>query len=225
MNMEVPKRIFCFWTDDNPLTQNRLEGLKSMRENLGVPIEFLDKKGIEGRILPEAPLHPAYKYLSATHKSDYLRCYFMHFYGGGYADIKFYTRENNWRDCFDYINRHPEMEILGTRESLTGGRRPIYNTKDGAARLLVCGFFICRPRSWFTGEWYRRMLAKMDAKKDALKKHPARSPTERSPEYPMRWVELHGLIFHDLLFETSFLNPEKVGFGLIHGRDETKKYR
>ena len=34
-------------------------------------------------------LHPAYTYLSFTHRADYLRCYFMHHYGGSYSDIKY----------------------------------------------------------------------------------------------------------------------------------------
>lgn len=34
------------------------------------------------------PLHEAFSYLSLTHKADYLRCYFMHYFGGGYTDIK-----------------------------------------------------------------------------------------------------------------------------------------
>lgn len=39
-------------------------------------------------ILKDAPLHPSYSFLSGVHRSDYLRCYLMHHYGGGYSDIK-----------------------------------------------------------------------------------------------------------------------------------------
>ena len=39
-------------------------------------------------VLPDAPLHKGYEYLTTMQKVDYTRGYFMHFYGGGYADIK-----------------------------------------------------------------------------------------------------------------------------------------
>jgi hypothetical protein len=59
--------------------------------------------------LPEYPLHPAFKYLSYVHKSDYLRSYFMHFYGGGYADIKKYSSNNNWKECFNLLNSNTDI--------------------------------------------------------------------------------------------------------------------
>lgn len=42
--------------------------------------------------------------MSNVHKSDYLRSYFMNFYGGGYADVKIYSQDNNWRACFGMMN-------------------------------------------------------------------------------------------------------------------------
>ena len=39
-------------------------------------------------ILKDHPLHPAYEFLSETHRCDILRTYFMYHYGGGYSDIK-----------------------------------------------------------------------------------------------------------------------------------------
>lgn len=39
-------------------------------------------------ILPEYPLHKAFEFLSAVHKSDYLRSYLLYHYGGGYSDVK-----------------------------------------------------------------------------------------------------------------------------------------
>jgi hypothetical protein len=38
----VDKRIYCFWTGDNPITENRIIGLDSMKQNLGVEIDFID---------------------------------------------------------------------------------------------------------------------------------------------------------------------------------------
>lgn len=44
--MEVQRKIYCFWTGTNPITPNRIKGLETMRENLGVEVEFLDANGI-----------------------------------------------------------------------------------------------------------------------------------------------------------------------------------
>ena len=129
-NRRVDEKIYCFWTDDNPLTPNRLKGIETMRENLGVQLEFLDKNGIEERILPDDQLHPGYKYLSSVHKSDYLRCYFMHHFGGGYADIKLYSKDNNWRECFSLINSNKDIEVIGKAENINVLAYGIPHTKS-----------------------------------------------------------------------------------------------
>lgn len=38
--------------------------------------------------VPEEPIHKAFEFLSLIHKSDYLRCYLLYHYGGGYTDVK-----------------------------------------------------------------------------------------------------------------------------------------
>jgi hypothetical protein len=72
-------RLFCFWTGDNPMTPNRLKALSTMR-NSGLDVIFLTQKNIDTWVLDADPLHPAYQYLSAIHRADYLRMYFMHNY-------------------------------------------------------------------------------------------------------------------------------------------------
>jgi hypothetical protein len=37
----------------------------------------------------------------------------MNFYGGGYADIKFYSENNNWSECFDIIETNPDIWEIG----------------------------------------------------------------------------------------------------------------
>jgi hypothetical protein len=39
-------------------------------------------------ILPEAPLHKAFPYITPMGQGDYFRMYFLHYYGGGYTDMK-----------------------------------------------------------------------------------------------------------------------------------------
>lgn len=205
-NTYIDEKIYCFWTDDNPITPNRMKGLDSMRENLGIPIAFLDKEGIEASILPEAPLHSGYKYLSAVHKSDYLRCYFMHHFGGGYADIKPYSKNNNWKQCFSLINRDITIDIIGIHEVENGTPFKEFNNPLDREKLLGNGFFIVRRMTNFTSLWYQRMLELMDEKLLALEKHPA--PTSfGGPNYPLRWAEIQGEIFHRTIMDFYDENP------------------
>jgi hypothetical protein len=84
----VSNNIYCFWTGDNEMSQNRLDGLHNLQTVSECEVILVTPQNLNQYILPDAPLHPGYKYLSETHKADYLRTYFMHFYGGGYSDIK-----------------------------------------------------------------------------------------------------------------------------------------
>ena len=61
--------------------------LVTLRENSGCNIILIHDGNLHEWIIP-GTLHSSYKYLSYTHRSDYLRCYFSHYYGGGYSDIK-----------------------------------------------------------------------------------------------------------------------------------------
>ena len=66
-----------------------------------IPVLLVTPDDLAAYVLPEHPLHEAYEGLSFVHRSDYLRCYFLNFHGGGYADIKpFHTgwagRSTGW---------------------------------------------------------------------------------------------------------------------------------
>ena len=108
---KLPKKVVCkkivyaFWTGSNKMSWIRQKNTKEM-------YKFFNKRDIEFRLITPSnldfyikkagvELHEGYKYLSATHKSDYLRCYFMHFLGGGYIDIK--PPGAGWNKAFDKL--------------------------------------------------------------------------------------------------------------------------
>lgn len=221
----VPRKIFCFWTGRNPMSQTRAECLRSMRENLGVPIELVTWRDLNRYILPEAPLHPGFKYLSCIHKSDYLRCYFMHFYGGGYADIKPYTTANNWILCFDIIHRFGHIEIIGQPEIIDGTPIKEYNNPFDVVKLLSVCYFICRPRSEVTTAWYNAMMRRMDDFLPALMEHPAADPFGRESGYPVPWSALLAPILHSGLMEARQNRPNAVCSALCSGIDRAKGWR
>ena len=79
----LERRIFCFWTGDNKMSENRLDAIASLRDKAEVEIVLVTPADLDKFILTGFPLHKGFQYLSAVHKSDYLRCYFMHHYGAG----------------------------------------------------------------------------------------------------------------------------------------------
>ena len=83
------RRLWCVWAGDNPMTVNRMHSLDTLKElNPELELTLVTPSNLHRFIVPAHPLHEAYPHLSLPHRSDYLRAYFLHHYGGAYADIK-----------------------------------------------------------------------------------------------------------------------------------------
>ena len=209
------------------MSPQRAACLESMKKNIRVPIEFLGWKDWAERILPEAPLHPGFRYLSCNHKADYLRCYFMHHFGGGYADIKHYTSQNNWDVCFDIMNALPQIQVIGVPEIMGGSSIGEYNNVWIIQKLLSNGWFICRSRSNFTSAWYARLMCQMDKYLPSLMRHPAIKPMSREGQdgYPVPWAAMQGEIFHKTIMDFRKKNPESICSALQTGCEMGIPYR
>ncbi|WP_068596125.1 glycosyltransferase family 32 protein [Vaginella massiliensis] len=189
---KVDRVIYCFWTGDNEMSENRKRGYQSLIDNSGVEVKLITPKNLHEYILPEHPLHPAYDYLSLVHKSDYLRCYFMHFHGGGYQDIKF--NENSWVESFNKIDKYSDKWVLGYTE-LHGrgmGRGQGIIDKDLYYYYRHCvgtGGFICKSNTPFTTQWYLELLRRMDYYEKALKANPG-DIKGRNEGYPIKLLHI-----------------------------------
>ena len=203
----MDKRIFCFWTGDNPIPKNRMQALSSFT-NSDLDVVFIDKNHLKKWILPNYPLHPAYEYLSAIHRADYLRVYFMHHYGGGYSDIKYIN--SSWKTAFENLINSDKLAI-GYREI---GPKGVAIVPSLIYLKLVLNWhkligncsYIFKPYTKFTYEWLELTNTLLDSKIPQLKKYPAEAPEDyfrrkingiRS-NYPIRWSEMLGNIFHPL---------------------------
>jgi hypothetical protein len=178
---------------------NRKACLDNLTEASGCKVQLVDPSNLDTFILPDAPLHEAYQYLSETHKSDYLRSYFMHFLGGGYSDIKQTT--GDWNAAFDELNANPKMILNGYHEPSPDGVAGGDSVKEHWKEIPGNCAYIMRPKTDFTQKWYDTLLQKLDSKLDALKKHPANNPQatpHTTPGYPVEWTEILGDIFHPL---------------------------
>jgi len=189
-----------------------LEQLKRISES---KVVLITKETLSDYILHDHPLHPAYEYLSETHKSDYLRTYFMNFYGGGYSDVKQTT--GSWTTAFEQL-ANSNAWICGYPE-IDGGVAyvPVISFWR---ELIGNGAYICKPRTPLTEEWYAAMLALLDTKLEELRKHPSSFPqdcAERGTGYPIEWNEMLGRIFHRICYKykDSLLNTLPIS--IFHG--------
>lgn len=190
---KVDKVIYCFWTGDNEMSENRKKGYESLVNNSGIEVKLITPHNLDKYILPDHPLHTAYDNLSLVHKSDYLRCYFMHFHGGGYCDIK--PNFKKWALAFDLITNNKETYILGTTEAdgISMGRDQGIIDTDLQTNYLSCVgtcAFVCRSNTRFTTEWYTELLNRMDGFSDELQKFPG-DVKGRNKGYP---ITLHGVL-------------------------------
>ena len=196
----IVNTIYCFWTGTNEMSENRKRCLKSLKEISQCNVVLVTHDTLTTYILPKHPLHPAYEYLSETHKSDYLRTYFMNFYGGGYSDIKEPTE--SWTKAFDEF-RNSNSWICGFKE--TGENDIGYKPYAKFWRDLVgTSCLIAKANTELTNVWYSSMISLLDEKLPVLKANPSKNPQDRSEYgngYPIAWTEMLGNIYHKVCYE------------------------
>lgn len=195
--------IYIFWTGDNEITPNRLSGIRALEACSNVEVRLITTQNLADYIKPEDPLPDAYQYLSLNHKSDYLRSYFMHHYGGGYADIKTYY--HSWVSAFEKLEKS-EAYAIGYREvGFWGAANQSIENKQLKSdlrtywRLLIGnGAFICRPYTKLTAEWHAEAKRRLVENTTNLQQHPAKDFFGSNSDYPLPWASMQGEIFHPL---------------------------
>ncbi|MGV4462933.1 capsular polysaccharide synthesis protein [Ornithobacterium rhinotracheale] len=209
------KIIYTFWTGSNELGENRKRCLNSIIEKAEVPVILITPKNLEEYILSEYPLHKAYDFLSLVHKADYLRCYFMHHYGGGYCDIKEIKTE--WNSIINKLNQS-DAYALGFRESgyfsvahMSGNNKMRNLLEYNYKKLIGTSAFICKPRTPFTQDWIDELHNKLDFYYTNLKENPG---NERGTNlgYPIPWTNILGDITHPLClkYEGKILIDDRI---------------
>jgi hypothetical protein len=149
------------------LNQNRKNSLEKIKKNTKCNIIFINKDNLKNYILKEHPLHKGFKYLSSIHQADYMRCYLMHHYGGGYSDIK--PLKDSWEKGFEILNKNPDIWAVGP-ETLWGhvkinlngflSQKEIDNYEKKKNKFISISFFIYKPNTPITTEWYKNLLKK-----------------------------------------------------------------
>jgi hypothetical protein len=164
--------IWLTWTGSNPLPDFLGLCLASIRRHNGADFEVIvvTPENLRQYLDP----HPAYEYLSLNHRSDYLRLWLLHRYGGIYLD----------------------MDTVGLR-SLSGIYAGLSHhdivTYDGApwgAVMAISVFGPTRRDSVLTRGWSAAVENLLDRHHDDLAAYRARDPNPNSGGDCLGWAEV-----------------------------------
>lgn len=223
----VPEVVFVCWFGTT-ISNVRLRALNSLLTNLKVPYILITDENLE---LYAKNLHFTWDSLAVNHKSDYLRAYLMHNYGGGYHDVKF--RHDDWIGQWSAFE-DDNVWIKSRREKYPhwiGYDIDHSETKWIQQRfheLGTMGWCICRPKTDYTANLLAKIEHKLNLHSEKLKSHPAKNQTtyySNNPfkkvtgNYPLRWLELMGEHFHLLMYKFR----DHMVFGLPDAGLETYK--
>jgi hypothetical protein len=179
-----------------------------MYEITGCKIEFITKDDLSSWILPYAPLHKAYPFLSAVHKADYLRAYFMCHYGGGYSDIKIPT--GSWIPAFEALEKNPDLWVVGYPEgspddlAAVDDKELYRKMQQVYSQMVGNGSYVCRSGTPLVRRWLTEVHRILDRVYEQLEAYPAPHPRvmkQEDPKYALKWTEICGNVFHPLVYE------------------------
>jgi len=196
------------------------KAFQSILDNAKVKVCLITPENLDQYILKDYPLHEAYQYLSNVHKSDYLRCYFMYHYGGGYTDIKFHNK--SWKKAFKKLNSSKNSFALGVYEESNSSENICYvdsffdrkdandlnyNMKIHYLYLIGSCSYIFKANSSFAKDWINELNRRLDLLLNELKINPGNIMGDNEG-YPIKWNSILGQIFHPLCL--------KYHKGLLH---------
>lgn len=225
--------VYTFWTGENELSRNRVAAIHSMQENIGSPVLLIDDAILHRKYLSELSieLHPAYYCLNLAHRADYLRAMFMHFFGGGYSDIK--RINHSWESSFErlqisstavamgYTEVSPKKvaNVFGNARKRKAGAGDLFRNfllhkklKRNYKDVIGCGAFIFKPNTCFTQIWWSELNKRLDDLHEKLQNNPATLDPREQPgkvysgiksNYPIPWTYILGDIIHPLCLNFS----------------------
>ncbi len=225
---KMNRSIFTFWLGQSPMSANRIQSLWSIFNSVCCPINYLTSNTLD-QWIGNKNLHPAFPYLSSVHQADYLRCYVMHHFGGGYTDIK--PTWKNWNPFFEAVEKSASygagyQEISPKSIAYVGGELQNEMQRNFQSIIGYCAF-IFKPKTLFTEEWLELTNQLLDKKLYDLKLNPARHAMDQLgikfsdgefSSYPLKWTELGGNIFHPLIYKNHSrilkldMNPDFINY-------------
>lgn len=210
----MDRRLFTAWMGPGEMTEARFRAYSSIPLNSGVEVITITRHTLADWVSPEHALHPAFNKLSAVHQCDYLRCYALHVFGGGYTDIKYTTK--NWNRFFEVLEGRAEVFGAGYTEiselgvARVGGELEDLMRSNYTKLIGICAM-IMKKDTEFTRSWYSRVNQVLDKHMDELIRNPAKHPQDHfgakftdgsTSSYPIPWTGLGGDILHPMIFDS-----------------------
>lgn len=197
----VPRQIFCAWFGP-AMPENRRRSYRAVQTmNPRFETILVTPENISDFIVEGHDIHPCFQYLSPVHKSDYIRCYLMHFHGGVWTDLK--PPRASWEPVARHIDTEPDLWAAGYPEVSTSyieeevGALGKHLKRHYRATIGPSAYMF-KPNSPFTDDWWRELNHRLDYWKDALMRFPATDPYHIPREHPISWAETCGAIIHPL---------------------------
>lgn len=173
------------------------------------------------------PIHKSFNYLSSIHKSDYLRCYLMYYYGGGYSDLK--KTSSSWVPAFNKLKNNKNLWAVGydcdgiafpsNLQQKTGfidynecTIEFVKKLQKNLNNFIGVGFFIFKKNTELVNKWFEELNKRLDFFYEDLKKYPAKFGRESkngtprptweggnfNTKYPICWNRILGQILYPL---------------------------
>ena len=174
---EKKNKVYVFWLNSD-ISQEKKNLLDKLSGNPDFDLLLIILINFNLLIVKDHPLHESFQYLSAIHKSEYLRIYAMLFYGGGYTDVQ--DLNSSWGPHFKALSESDKW-ICGYAEN----------------DVIGSSAFICKPQNLIIKEIYISMLKTLDSKLESLKINPAKTSHDCSEisSYPIGKYEFYKNIF------------------------------
>ena len=235
--------IFTIWYGKS-FTSNRNLQYLTLKKVSKCRIININENNIN---LLKYPIHKGFQYLSSIHKSDYLRCYLMYYYGGGYSDLK--KTSSSWIPAFNKLKNNDKLWAVGYNcdgVALPGNlQKEKYDYNETTQKyveilnknknnFIGVGFFIFKKNSEIVIKWFNELNKRLDNFYQELKKYPAKFDRESkngtpkpsweggnfNTKYPICWNRILGQILYPL--QLYYLDKITKG---IPERSDNGKYK
>ena len=214
--------IWCYWSG-KAMSKNRQLSFNMLIKNIGVPVFLVTNENINQIEKSDFPFHKSFPYLSDVHKSDYIRMYLLHHYGGAWHDVK--ATEISFKDVWTDFN-NSEIYMIG-RPEREGGPATVFDKDkrwmpDYWRDLISVTSWVGRPNTELSEAMLNGIETLLDVHFETLKRYPAKHSREkkvvgktklanlfirlkniitgRNNNYPLPWT-VYGNIFHPLNYE------------------------
>lgn len=186
----VPIVVWCYW-EGEPMSGNRLLSFSYLVQNIGVHVCLVTPKNLNLFIKKEHPLPDSYQDLSIVHRSDYIRAYLLHHYGGGWHDIKAteVSYANVWDEFVD-----DSIWIVGRPETKNGAART-YDFEgrympDYYDKLIAVPSWVGRPNTPLSYQLLTGIESLINKHTATLSRYPSKHPRDKkiTTKSPLKWI-------------------------------------